>query len=106
MDPDGRNRTRLADPSSPGVDGERGIRASGLVARRASRLAFATSSRDAVGEDQRKVDDLRHEPRRGRSSVRSTQDDVYDAPPAWSPDGRRLAFAHTSGPGDRGLRTA
>ena len=102
MDPDGRNRTRLTDPSSPGVD------ASGDTSPAWSpdgrEIAFASSG-DAVGEDQRKVE-IYVMNADGGEKRRLTQDDVYDATPAWSPDGRRLAFAHTSGPGteDAGRR--
>lgn len=95
MDPDGRNRTRLAGPSSPGID------ASGDTSPAWSpdgrEIAFASSG-DAAGEDQRKVE-IYVMNADGGEKRRLTQDDVYDATPAWSPDGRRLAFAHTSGPG-------
>jgi Tol biopolymer transport system component len=91
MDPDGRDRARLTDAGSPGVD------TSGSTSPAWSpdgrEIAFASSG-DAVGEDQGDVE-IYVMSAGGGEKRRLTRDDVHDAAPAWSPDGRRLAFAHT-----------
>jgi len=95
MGPDGRNRVRLTDPSSPELD------ASGSTSPAWSpdgrQIAFASSG-EAVVEDQGDVE-IHVMSADGRERRRLTHDDIHDATPTWSPDGQRIAFAHTPGLG-------
>lgn len=90
----GRPRPGSAHGSRPGRDRrkrrhESGWSPDGLL------LAYASSG-DAVAEDQRDVEIyvMRAD---GSGKRRLTNDPVHDATPAWSPDGKRIAFAHTPG---------
>jgi Tol biopolymer transport system component len=95
MDPDGGDPARLTDAGSSGID------ASGSTSPAWSpdggEIAFASSG-DAVVENHGDVE-IYVMDATGDARRRLTNDDVYDATPAWSADGRRLVFAHLPGLG-------